>query len=94
MSPYLDSAVAPDFAGLPTQVRDGLTHFSNNAAATLLLVCGFGIAFSVLALLVAFWTQSPAQMERARTGLVVSISAMAVLYLAVAAANYTQRLFA
>ncbi len=93
MTPFLDSAVSPDFLGLPTQVRNGLAQLSDNAAATLLLVAGFGIAFSLLALIAAFWTRSATLMARAESGLVVSISAMAVLYLAVGAANYTQRLF-
>lgn len=88
----LTASVAPDFAGLPTQVRNGLIQLTDNAAAALLLVAGFGIAFSMLVLIAAFWTRSSALMARAQSGLVVSISAMAVLYLAASAANYTQRL--
>jgi hypothetical protein len=85
-------AVSPDFLGLPTQVRDGLVQLTDNAAAMLLLVAGFGLAFSVLALVGAFWTRNNALMARAQSGFAVSLSAMAVLYLAVGAANYTQRL--
>jgi len=91
--PYLDIAVSPDFTGLPSNVHAGLVHLTNNAAALLTLVSGLGIVVSLLGLVVASWTSNPQLGERAKHGLAISILAIALLYLGVAAANYSARLF-
>ena len=90
---YLDVSVRPDFSGLPANVHDGLVHLTNNAAAVLTLVSGLGIVVSLIGLVFASWISNPQLGERFKSGLVVSIGAMALLYLGVAAANYTARLF-
>jgi len=90
---YLDVSVRPDFSGLPANVHDGLVHLTNNAAAVLTLVSGLGIVVSLIGLVFASWISNPQLGERFKSGLVVSIGAMALLYLGVAAANYTAHLF-
>ncbi len=89
----LEVAVKPDFQGLPANVQTGLTHLTNNAAALLTMISGLGIVISLLSLVFASWTNNPQLSERSRSGLMVSIGAMAILYLGIAAANYTARLF-
>ena len=89
----LDIAVSPDFSGLPANVQSGLVHLTNNAAALLTMVSGLGIVIALIGLVFASWTNNPQLSERSRSGLVVSIGAMAILYLGIAAANYTARLF-
>ena len=91
---FLDVTVTPDFTGLPANVHDGLVHLTNNAAALLMLVSGLGIVISLIGLVFAHWTGNHQLSERTKNGLVVSIGAMALLYLGVAAANYSARLFA
>ena len=91
---FLDVTVTPDFTGLPANVHDGLVHLTNNAAALLTMVSGLGIVVSLIGLVFAYWTSNHQLLERTRNGLVVSIGAMALLYLGVAAANYSARLFA
>jgi hypothetical protein len=90
---FLDVAVSPDFTGLPANVRDGLIHLTNNAAALLMMVSGLGIVISLIGLVLASWTNNPQLAERTKSGLVISIAAMALLYLGVAAANYSAHLF-
>jgi hypothetical protein len=89
----LDISIQPDFKGLPPNVLQGLIHLTNNAAALLTLVSGLGIVVSLIGLVFASWTSHHQLAERAKSGLAVSIAAMALLYVAVAAANYTGRLF-
>ena len=91
---FLDVTVTPDYSGLPANVHDGLVHLTNNAAALLTLVSGVGIVISLIGLLFAYWTSNHQLMERMKSGLLISIGAMALLYLGVAAANYSARLFA
>ncbi|HEX6512349.1 MAG TPA: DUF6112 family protein [Chloroflexota bacterium] len=90
---FLDIAVSPDFSGLPSNVHSGLIHLTNNAAALLMLVSGLGIVISLLGYLFAGWTNNQQLAERSKGGLAVAIGAMALLYLGVAAANYSARLF-
>jgi hypothetical protein len=90
---FLDIAIKPDFNGLPPNVREGLVHLTNNAAAVLTLVSGLGIVVSLIGLVFASWTTNHQLAERCKSGLAISIGAMALLYVAVAAANYTGRLF-
>ena len=89
----LDISVKPDFDGLPPNVVAGLVHLTNNAAAVLVLVSSLGIAVSLIGLLFSHFTHSHQLSERSRSGLVVSILAVALLYLGVAAANYAAGLF-
>lgn len=91
---FLDIAVRPDFNGLPPNVRDGLVHLTNNAAAVLTLISGLGIVVSLIGLVLASWTSNPQLSERAKSGLGVSVGALALLYIGVAAANYAGHLFA
>jgi hypothetical protein len=91
---FLDIQIKPDFNGLPPQVLTGLTQLSNNAAAILLLVSGLGIVVSLLGMLAGSWLHLPHLSERMRHSLILSILAIAVLYLGVLAANYSARLFA
>ena len=91
---FLDIKVHPDFEGLPPSVHQGLVHLTNNAAAVLTLVSGLGIVVSLLLLVVASWTGSRELNERAKSGLVLSVVAMGILYAAIAVANYTGGLFA
>ena len=92
-SPLLDLVIKPDFTGLPPNVQQGLVHMTNNAAALLTLVSGLGIVVSLLGIVFASWTSNHQLAERSKSGLAVSIGAVALLYVAVAAANYTGRLF-
>ena len=89
----LDIVIRPDFNGLPPNVHEGLVHLTNNAAALLALVSGLGIVVSLIGLVFASWTSHHQLAERSKSGLAISIGAMALLYVAVAAANYTGRLF-
>jgi hypothetical protein len=91
--PLLDIVIRPDFNGLPANVHEGLVHLTNNAAALLALVSGLGIVVSLIGLVFASWTSNHQLSERSKSGLAVSIAAMALLYVAIAAANYTGRLF-
>jgi len=88
-----DITVSPDFNGLPDSVRTGLIHLTNNAAAALLLLSGLGIVISLCGMVVGSWLQSPQLSERSRSGLLVSAGAGALLFVAVAFANYTLHLF-
>ena len=89
----LDISVHPDFDGLPPNVHEGLVHLTNTAAALLGLVSGLGIVVSLIGLVVASWSSNHQLSERAKSGLAVSIGAMALLYAPFAVANYTGRLF-
>lgn len=86
-------SVTPDFSGLPPSVYHGLVHLTNNAAAVLMLVAGLGLTVSLIGLVLASFTQNPQLGERARGGIAVSISSIALLYIGVAAANYAGHLF-
>jgi len=88
-----DVSVRPDLGGLPPNVVAGLVHLSNNAAGVLLLVSGLGIAISLIGWVIASVTNNGQLGERSKSALWVSVSAIALLYLAVAAANYAGRLF-
>jgi hypothetical protein len=90
---YLDIQVHPDFQGLPPNLHAALVHLTDNAAAVLVLVSALGIVVSLLMLVVASWTSSRDLGERARSGLAISILAVAFLYGAVMLANYTGALF-
>ena len=89
----LDIQIHPDFNGLPPNVHQGLVHLTNNAAALLVLVSGLGIVISLLMLVVANWTSNQQLGDRAKSGLMVAVLAIALLYGAVVAANYTGGLF-
>ena len=88
-----DINIRPDLGGLPPTVIAGLSHLANNAAGLLVLVSGIGIAISLIGLVTASFTSNPQLAERCKSSLGISISAMALLYLGVAAANYAGRLF-
>lgn len=94
MLSYLDIAVKPDFSGLPPNVSSGLIHLTDNAAAVLMLVSGLGIVISLLGLVFGSWTQNPQLNERMKGSLLLSVGAIALLYVGVALANYAARLFA
>lgn len=85
--------VTPDLRGLPPSVLAGLAHLSNNAAGLLIIVSGLGIAISLIGWVLASFTSNAQLAERSKSALGVSVSAIAVLYLAIAAANYAGRLF-
>lgn len=89
-----DISVHPDFNGLPPNVVHGLVQLTNNAAAVLLLVAGLGLVVSLIGLVLASFTANRELGERAKGGLAVSVFAIALLYLGVAAANYAGHLFA
>ena len=93
MLSFLDVSVKPDFTGLPPNVYQGLEHLTNNAAALLTIVSALGVVISLIGLLFASWTNNPQLSERSKNGLLLSISAVALLYIGVAAANYSARLF-
>ena len=88
-----DISVHPDLNGLPANVIAGLAHLANNAAGLLVLVSGIGIAVSLIGWVLAAFTANPQLAERSKSSLGVSIAAVALLYLGVAAANYAGRLF-
>jgi len=88
-----DISVRPDFSGLPPSVLQGLIHLTNNAAALLTLISGLGIVVSLIALVIASFTANPQLGERAKGGIAVSVGALALLYLGIAAANYSSHLF-
>ena len=89
----LDISVRPDFDGLPANVHQGLIHLTNNAAALLALISGLGLVVSLIGLVLASWTSNHQLSEKSKSGLAVSVGAMALLYISVAAANDTGRLF-
>jgi hypothetical protein len=88
-----DIRVTPDLGGLPPNVLAGLAHLANNAAGLLVLVSGIGIAVSLIGWVIASFTANPQLAERSKSSLGVSIAAVALLYLGIAAANYAGRLF-
>ena len=88
-----DIAVRPDVSGLPPNVVAGLAHLANNAAGLLVVVSGIGIAVSLIGWVIASFTSNPQLAERSKSSLGISIAAVALLYLGVAAANYAGRLF-
>ncbi|HUY74514.1 MAG TPA: hypothetical protein VMW11_08390 [Candidatus Dormibacteraeota bacterium] len=88
-----DIVVRPDFRGLPPNVLAGLEHLANNAAGLLVLVSGIGIAVSLIGWVLAAFSSNPQLAERSKSSLGVSIAAVALLYLGIAAANYAGRLF-
>jgi hypothetical protein len=89
----MDLSVRPDFQGLPDNVTRGLVRLTDNAAALLLLVSALGIVVSIGGMVVGSWTQSQQLSERSRHGLLISSGAGALLFVAVAAANYAMRTF-
>ncbi len=94
MSRILDDiSVKPDFNGLPPSVYHGLVHLTDNAAAVLTLVAGLGLTVSLIGLVIASFTANRELAERAKGGIAISIFAVALLYIGVAAANYAGRLF-
>jgi hypothetical protein len=88
-----DIRVYPDLHGLPPNVLAGLEHLANNAAGLLVLVSGIGIAVSLIGWVFAAFSSNPQLAERSKSSLGVSIAAVALLYLGIAAANYAGRLF-
>ena len=89
-----DITVRPDLGGLPAIVVAGLIHLANNAAGILVLVSGLGIAISLIGWVIASFTSNAQLGERSKSGLAVSVGAIALFYLAIAAANYAGHLFA
>jgi hypothetical protein len=85
--------VRPDLNGLPPNVLAGLVHLADNAAGLLVLVCGIGVAISLIGWVFAAFSCNPQLAERSKSSLWVSIAAVALLYLGIAAANYAGRLF-
>jgi hypothetical protein len=90
---FTDISVSPDFTGLPTNVYRGLVHLTDNAAAVLILVAGLGLVVSLIGLVIASFTANRELGERAKGGIAISVSAVALLYIGVAAANYAGHLF-
>jgi len=88
-----DISVRPDFNGLPPNVYHGLVHLTDNAAAVLMLVAGLGLTVSLIALVLASFTANRELGERAKGGIAISVFAVALLYIGVAAANYVGQLF-
>jgi hypothetical protein len=88
-----DINVHPDVSGLPPNVVAGLEHLANNAAGLLVIVSGLGIAASLVAWVFASSTGNPQVAERAKSSFGVSIAALALLYIGIAAANYAGHLF-
>ena len=89
----MDINVHPDVNGLPPSVIAGLAHLANNAAGLLVIVSGLGIAVSLVGWVFASFTGNPQLLERSKSSLGVSIAAVALLYVGIAAANYAGRLF-
>jgi hypothetical protein len=89
----MDLSVRPDFDGIPDNVTRGLMRLTNNAAAVLLLVAGLGIVISIGGMVVGSWLQNQQLGERSRHGLIISAGAGALLFIAVAVANYAMRTF-
>jgi len=85
--------VTPDFRGLPPNVLHGLIQLTNNAAGLLTLIAGLGIVVSLTGLVIASFTANRELSERAKGGIAVSVGALALLYLGIAAANYSSHLF-
>ena len=90
---FTDISGTPDFTGLPPNVYHGLVHLTNNAAAVLTLVAGLGLAVSLIGLVIASFTANRELGERAKGGIAISVSSVALLYIGVAAANYAGHLF-
>ena len=90
---FTDISVSPDFTGLPSNVYRGLVHLTDNAAAVLILVAGLGLVVSLIGLVIASFTANRELGERAKGGIAISVSAVALLYIGVAAANYAGHLF-
>jgi hypothetical protein len=88
-----DITVRPDVSGLPPNVVAGLAHLANNAAGLLVIVSGLGIAVSLIGWVFASFTGNPQLADRCKSSLGISIAAVALLYIGVAAANYAGRLF-
>ena len=88
-----DINVRPDLGGLPPTVLSGLTHLADNAAGLLVVVSGLGIAVSLVGWVLASFTGNPQLAERCKSSFGISVAAVALLYLGVAAANYAGRLF-
>ena len=88
-----DITVHPDLHGLPPSVLAGLDQLANNAAGLLVVVSGIGIAVSLTGWVIASFTSSPQLAERSKSSLGVSVSAVALLYIGIAVANYSGRLF-
>lgn len=88
-----DISVHPDLHGLPSTVLAGLAQLANNAAGLLVIVSGIGIAISLIGWVIASFTSNPQLAERSKSSLGISIGAVALLYLGIAAANYAGRLF-
>ena len=89
----VDIVVTPDFRGLPPNVLHGLIQLTNNAAGLLTLIAGLGIVVSLTGLVIASFTANRELSERAKGGIAVSVGALALLYLGIAAANYSSHLF-
>jgi Family of unknown function (DUF6112) len=88
-----DISVHPDVSGLPPNVVTGLEHLANNAAGLLVIVAGLGIALSLIGWVFGSSTGNQQVTERAKSSLGVSIAALALLYIGIAAANYAGHLF-
>ena len=93
IGPLSDIGVTPDFNGLPPSVYHGLVHLTDNAAALLTLVAGLGLVVSLTGLVLASFTANRELAERAKGGIAISVFAVALLYIGVAAANYAAHLF-
>ena len=88
-----DINIHPDLSGLPANVLQGLVHLADNAAGLPVLVSAIGIAVSLIGWVFASFSSNPQLAERSKSSLGISIAAVALLYAAVAAANYAGHLF-
>lgn len=88
-----DIVVRPDLRGLPPNVIAGLEHLANNAAGLLVIISGIGIAVSLIGWVFANISSNQQLAERSKSSLGVSIAAVMLLYLGIAAANYAGHLF-
>jgi hypothetical protein len=70
-----------------------LEHLANNAAGLLVIVSGIGIAVSLIGWVFAAFSSNQQLAERSKSSLGVSIAAVMLLYLGIAAANYAGHLF-
>lgn len=87
-----DIYVQPDFNGLPDNLRAGLQHLTNNAAALLLLIAGVGVICSLIGMVAGYALHTQVS-ERSRSALMVSAASGALLYAGIAAINYGTGLF-
>ena len=89
----LGISVTPRYDGLPGNLVSGLQRLTDNAAGLLTILAGLGLVLSIIGIVVGSLGENPHLAERSKRGLLISIGAVAILYVGVTLTNSVSGMF-